>query len=188
MITDRGLQPMVMIWMTPSWVTGSTDERVPPTTSADSCNTGRPSPRVSAARFPQVTDWEIWNEPNSTTSCAARAPSVYAKVLASAYQGIKAGNPSARVIFARHPVRRHPVDRRRAQGWGPGNVRRDGRPPVHGGQRSSPEQPGHRRHLADEPHADSAQRDADARRDKPIWFTEFGWRVGSIGTENGNSA
>ncbi|HRY10673.1 MAG TPA: hypothetical protein P5544_11945 [Candidatus Nanopelagicales bacterium] len=52
-----------------------------------------------AARFPQVTDWEIWNEPNSDDFMRGASAMDYAKVLASAHQGIKAGNPNARVIF-----------------------------------------------------------------------------------------
>jgi hypothetical protein len=183
MITDRGMKPMVMIWMTPKWVTGSTDERVPPQTTTQ-LRRWETFTRQLAARFPQVTDWEVWNEPNSSDYMRGASPTVYAKVLASAYRGIKAGNSSARVIFAgamcvdtawiSSALRAGAKGKYDIMGVHPymavGNLSPDS-PDTDGKYRL--------RHVPTLRQAMLAVGD-----NKPIWFTEFGWRVGSTGTEN----
>ena len=183
MITDRGMKPMVMIWMTPKWVTGSTDERVPPQTT-NQLALWETFNKQLAAKFPQVTDWEIWNEPNSNDFMRGASASVYAKVLASGYRGIKAGNPKARVIFAGAQFVDTPWITKALNAGAKGKYDIMGVHPYMGVANLSPDSPDtdgiwRLRHIPTLRKAMLAVGD-----NKPIWFTEFGWRVGSIGTSN----
>ncbi|HNE88344.1 MAG TPA: cellulase family glycosylhydrolase [Actinomycetota bacterium] len=184
MITDRGLAPMVMIWMTPSWVTGSTDERVAPSSPSELRHWQNFTQEL-AARFPQVRDWEIWNEPNSDDFMRGADATVYAKLLDAAYKGIKSGNPAARVIFGGTQYVDTPWIVSALKAGAQGRYDIMGVHPymaVGDLPPTSPDTDGIWRmsHLP-------TLREAMLKfgDDKPIWFTEFGWRVGSVGTENG---
>ena len=183
MITDRGMKPMVMIWLTPKWVTGSTDDRVPPQTTTQLARWETFNKQL-AAKFPQVTDWELWNEPNSNDFMRGASASVYAKLLASGYRGIKAGNPNAHVIFAGTQYVDTPWITKALKAGAKGKYDVMGVHPymaVGNLPPSSPDTDGiwRLRHIPTLRSAMLAVGD-----DKPIWFTEFGWRVGSVGTAN----
>jgi hypothetical protein len=53
-----------------------------------------------AARYPQVLDWEIWNEPNTAYFWRPMPdPSRYAELLKQSYAAVKAANPNATVAL-----------------------------------------------------------------------------------------
>jgi len=53
-----------------------------------------------AARYPQVLDWEIWNEPNTAYFWRPSPdPSAYVELLRRSYAAVKAANPNARVAI-----------------------------------------------------------------------------------------
>jgi polysaccharide biosynthesis protein PslG len=183
MITDRGMKPMVMVWLTPKWVTGSSDDRVAPQTTTQLARWQTFNKQL-AAKFPQVTDWEIWNEPNHNDFMRGASASVYAKVLASGYRGIKAGNPNARVIFAGTQYIDTPWITKALAAGAKGKYDIMGVHPYMAVANLSPDSPDtdgiwRLRHIPSLRKAMLAVGD-----DKPIWFTEFGWRVGSLGTAN----
>lgn len=183
MITDRGLEPMMMIWLTPSWVTGSTDDRVAPKGSAQ-LDQWRTFLSDAAARFPQVKYWELWNEPNHNDFMRGADPQVYAALLSAGHRGIKAGNPNAQVIFAGTQFVDVPWIQKAFAAGAAGKYDVMGVHPYMAVGNLSPTSADdgtiwRMRHVP-------ALRTAmlAAGDDKPIWFTEFGWRAGSTGTAN----
>lgn len=183
MITDRGLQPMVMVWLTPSWVTGSTDDRVPPTGAVQLAQ-WQTFLKDAAGRFPQVRDWEIWNEPNHNDFMRGADPTVYADVLAAGYRGIKAGNPSARVVFAGTQFVDVPWIEKALRAGAAGMYDVMGVHPYMavGNLAPTASDDGSIWRMRHVPVLRKAM--LAAGDDKPIWFTEFGWRAGSIGKAN----
>jgi hypothetical protein len=123
-----------------------------------------------------VIDWQLWNEVNSPSFWYPRpSPKQYVELLKVFHDGIKAGDPSAKIVLAglfRTPNVKHgvPLDR-----YLPGIYRRKAKPFFDA--------------AAVHPYATTPQ-DAlsavkDARRimlrfkDKsPIWVTEIGWATG----------
>lgn len=183
MITDRGMKPLVMIWMTPRWVTGSSDTLIPPKTSAQ-LNQWETFLRQVSARFPQVSDWEVWNEPNSNDFMRGGDAGVYARVLAAGFRGIRAGNPKAKVIFAGTQYVDTPWIKKAFAAGAAGKYDIMGVHPYMAVGNLSPDTPGNgtiwrMRHLPTLRNAMLAVGDK-----KPIWFTEFGWRAGSEGSAN----
>lgn len=99
MAAQRGLKPLVTLWMAPQWANGSTDERVPVTSSMGLRGLQSVSQRL-AARYAGVVDaWEFWNEPNDSNFMRGADPKVYAKMLRFAYAGFKAGHSATPVVF-----------------------------------------------------------------------------------------
>jgi hypothetical protein len=183
MITDRGMQPMVMIWMTPQWVTGSTDTLVPPTT-ATQLSQWQTFLQQAAVRFPQVTNWEVWNEPNHNDFMRGGDPGVYGRLLSAAYGALKAGNPNAKVIFGGTQYIDTPWIKNALAAGAKGRYDIMGVHPYMAVGNLNPDAPDtdgiwRMRHLPTLRNAMLAVGD-----DKPIWFTEFGWRAGSVGTAN----
>lgn len=100
MAASRGLKPLVTLWMTPKWATGSDNERLAPT-SATALNALTDVSKRLAVRYNGKVDaWEVWNEPNNADFMPGADPVVYAKVLAAASKGFKAGSPATPVVFA----------------------------------------------------------------------------------------
>ena len=99
MAADRGLTPMVTLWMAPQWANGSTDERVPVTSTTGLRGLTSISQRLAARYAGVVSAWEFWNEPNDTNFMRGADPKVYARMLQAAYKGFKAGHPATPVIF-----------------------------------------------------------------------------------------
>lgn len=99
MAAERGLKPLVTLWMAPRWANGSADERVPVTSSRGLKGLQSVSQRL-AARYAGVVDaWEFWNEPNDHNFMRGTDPKVYAKMLQYAYAGFKAGHKGTPVVF-----------------------------------------------------------------------------------------
>ena len=99
MAAERGLKPLVTLWMAPKWANGSNDERVPVTSAKGLKGLKSVSQRL-AARYAGVVDaWEFWNEPNDDNFMRGADPKVYAKMLQYAYAGFKAGHAATPVVF-----------------------------------------------------------------------------------------
>lgn len=96
MITQRGLRPLVTLWLTPEWANGGAGERTAPDEPADYARAAQ----WAAQRWQsQVPAWQVWNEPNSSDFLTSADPDEYAALLRAAYPAIKAGNPDATVVF-----------------------------------------------------------------------------------------
>lgn len=72
------------------------------------CHPPSPLPSASAfkatmtslvSRYPNVKAWEIWNEPNLEAFWKGGNPETFVPYLKAGYEGVKAGNPSAPVVF-----------------------------------------------------------------------------------------
>ena len=95
MARERGLTPLVTLWMTPAWANGGRGDRALPTNPADYARAARWAAAKWAGR---VGAWEIWNEPNSDDFMTGADPVAYARLLQAAYPAIKAGDPQATVV------------------------------------------------------------------------------------------
>ncbi len=90
----RGLQPVVTLWGTPSWANGGAGLNVAPVDGADFQRFAE----AAALRYPFVSSWIMWNEPNKPTWLKPASASTYvSQILNPGYRGIKAVNPRARV-------------------------------------------------------------------------------------------
>lgn len=172
MITDRGLKPLVTLWLTPAWANGGAGERTLPTNVQDFANAAK----WMAARFPQVPVWDVWNEPNLPGFMTGASPVAYAGLLKAAYPAIKAGNSSAQVVFGA-PSSNDDVWIAKALDAGATNsFDIMSTHPYMGVANLPPETPddGTRFVLT---HVAAVKRllEARGRANVPIWFTEFGW-------------
>jgi hypothetical protein len=96
MITARGMKPLVMLWLTPTWANGNAGYRVPPTDPADYARVAEWAARRWAT---QVPAWEVWNEPNLTGMFTGADPVTYTRLLQAAYPAFHRGSPSTTVVF-----------------------------------------------------------------------------------------
>jgi len=101
---------------TPKWANGGKSPNVMPTRVSDFGNFARAIASRYSGRFngyPFVRFWSIWNEPNLQLFLSPQfdkrgrsvAPANYAKLAATAYSGIKAGNPRALVAIGETSAR-----------------------------------------------------------------------------------
>lgn len=97
MVTERGLSPLVMLWLTPDWANGGRGERTPPTDAADF---GRVAQWAAQRWEGQVAAWEVWNEPNHEVYLRGTDPAEYVRLLQAAYCGFKTSTPVTPVVFA----------------------------------------------------------------------------------------
>jgi hypothetical protein len=178
MAADRGLAPMVTLWMAPQWANASTDERVPVTSTAGLKGLQSVSKRRAARYAGVVSAWEFWNEPNDANFMRGADPKVYARMLQYAYAGFKAGHRATPVVFGGPSyVDDVWVDRALAAG-ARGKYDIMGVHPYQAVADEAPELPDNGtmwrlNHLPAlinvmKKHGDGA---------KQIWFTEFGYRV-----------
>lgn len=97
----RGLEVLVSIWGTPAWANGG----LGPNHAPDEPDDLRRFARALASRYPSVTRYAIWNEPNTEQFLAPQfdahgqsvAPASYARLYRAAYEGIKEARPNALV-------------------------------------------------------------------------------------------
>lgn len=174
-----GLEPIVTLWMTPQWVTQSSDERTPPRTDQQ-LQYWKDFAGMMANRYHgRVVAWEIWNEPNHNDFMRGASPKDYAGVLNSAYAGIKTSDPDAVVVFGGTQY----VDTKWIHSvftYGGTNYDVMGVHPYQGVSDEKPTMPDngtmYRMSRVVVLHELMVAHGCGSR---PIWFTEFGWRANS---------
>ena len=93
-LRDRGIGAVVTIWGVPAWANGGRGPRVAP----GSARAMGDFAFAAASRYPGVTLWTVWNEPNQLRWLSPSSPRVYVrKLLNPAYVSIHAANPRAKV-------------------------------------------------------------------------------------------
>lgn len=68
-----GITPIVAIWGTPKWANGGKGPNVPPSAAASFASFAG----AAAERFPWVTRWIVWNEPNQRRWLLPPSPALY---------------------------------------------------------------------------------------------------------------
>jgi polysaccharide biosynthesis protein PslG len=107
---NANLQVLVTLYGTPRWANGGRGASFVPTRFHDFKRFAQAiASRYSGrhADHPQVRFWSVWNEPNLQRFLRPQfdkrgkplAPKNYAALYAAAYQGIKTGNPAAKVAI-----------------------------------------------------------------------------------------
>lgn len=165
--TSYGLRPLVTFWMAPQWANGSTDERVPVTSKKGLAALEKTTAMLSSRYAGRVDAWEFWNEPNDPDFMRGADPKVYAKMLRYAYKGFKSGG--ATVVFGGTSYVDVPWITKAIRAGATFDVMA-----VHPYMfDQSPTTPydGTIWHVA---HIKELKKITN----KPIWFTEFGWRAG----------
>ena len=94
-VTERGLEPLVMLWLTPGWANGDQGERVAP---SDPLAYGQIM-AWAVERFPDVRDWQVWNEPNSEDFLEGADPRTYAGLLGEAFHAAHRVRGDVRIVF-----------------------------------------------------------------------------------------
>jgi hypothetical protein len=90
----RGLKPVVTIWGTPSWANGGKGPNVAPRRPNDF----QRFVEAAAERYPYVTQWIMWNEPNKAQWLKPASPRTYvAKILNPGYRAVKSTIRRAKV-------------------------------------------------------------------------------------------
>jgi polysaccharide biosynthesis protein PslG len=168
----RGLNVLVMLWLTPRWANGGQAERVPPTNPGDYADFAR----WAAERWRgKVQAWEIWNE-TVLNAFWQGSEAQYAALLKAAYPAIKAGDPAAKVVFAGMSHNDDAYLRRLYALGVKGSFDVVATHPYQGLGDAPPEHPddGNRWWLT---HVPAVRKVMVENGDggKPIWFTEFGW-------------
>jgi polysaccharide biosynthesis protein PslG len=94
-----GMKVVLRVDMPPGWANGNGGDQTPPSNPADY---GSFMQALATKLKGRVVGYEIWNEPNIASEWGGRSPSPteYTALLRAAYNGVKAGDPSARVIAA----------------------------------------------------------------------------------------
>ena len=90
----RGLEPVVTLWGTPGWANGGASPNVAPLRGEDFQRFAQ----AAAQRYPFVSKWIMWNEPNKPIWLKPASAKTYvSQILNPGYLAIKAVNPRARV-------------------------------------------------------------------------------------------
>ena len=179
MANDRGIKPLMMLWLTPAWANGNTGERAAPYRPADYARVAG----WAADRWRgRVVGWEVWNEPNSPAFLAGADPAGYVRLLRAAYPAIKAGDPDADVVFG--GVEYNDVDwlTRAYDAGAQGYFDVLATHPYQGIADLPPDaRDGTKWTLT---HVSQVRRLMVERGDaaKPVWFTEFGWSTHGVRT------
>ena len=178
MANERGLTPMIMFWQTPEWATGSDDPRIAPQTPAALAALTDVTRRLASRYGTQVVGWEVWNEPNHNDFLRGADPTVYAQVLRAAYAGFKSGSSTTPVVFGGLQYVDDEWASAALAAGAAGHYDVMGVHPYMGVADEAPDLPDdgtmwRMNHLP----ALIAAMGKHGESSKPIWFTEFGWRV-----------
>ena len=172
----RGMDILMTLWCTPSWAAsrgGPEDvtRASPPSRTADY----RAIAQWAADHWKgRVAAWEIWNEPDLPAFFGA-GPGAYVDLLKAGYTGIKAGDPSAKVVVG-GPVPNDVVWLR--------SLYKAGAAPYFDIMATHPYSvPGNRPPEMNDGTPAGLPPVAAVKalmkrfddEEKPIWFTEFGW-------------
>jgi hypothetical protein len=180
-----GVQIVMLVADTPTWESGSTNPLTQPSRPADYAKFVQ---FISARYAGKIAAYEIWNEENTARFWpSGPAPAQYANLLEAAYPAVKAGDPSAAVVF--------------------GGLSFNDYRYLEGVYAAAPDIGRYFDVMATHPYTNGAAapeditRDPDGRiseysfpayrevraamlahgDDKPIWFTEFGWSTTTAG-------
>ena len=173
MARARGLEPLVTLWLTPSWANGGAGERVLPDDPQDYARVAAWAARRYAGK---VGAWEVWNEPNHPSFMVGTDPAAYVRLLRAAYPAIKTADPTATVVFGGPSLNDSDWIARAYDAGAQGYFDAMATHPYQAVADLPPEAPDDGTkyrftHLASV-HA-LMERHGDG--DKPIWLTEFGW-------------
>lgn len=187
MAAERGLEPMVTLWMSPKWASGSDDERAPVTSSRGLRGLQSVTQRLAARYAGVVSAWEFWNEPNDSNFMRGADPKVYAKMLRYAYAGFKAGHKATPVVFGGTAYVDDVWVGKALAAGARGKYDIMGVHPYMGVFDESPLLPDNgtmwrMNHLP----ALLATMARYGDGGKQVWFTEFGWRVNEFGAGAAN--
>lgn len=184
---ERGLKPLVTLWMAPEWANESDDERVPVTNQEGLEALARVAERL-AERYAGVVDaWEFWGEPNDHHFMRGKNPTEYAAMLEYAYEGFKAGDPDTPVVFGGPSFVDDKWVNRALTAGASGNYDIMGVHPYMGVADEAPGLPdkGDKWRLNHLPALLEVMAD-HGDGDKDVWFTEFGWQVNPRGKDAPN--
>ena len=173
MANQRGIRPLMTLWLTPAWANQSRGARALPTNVADYARAAQ----WAAARWRgKVVGWEIWNEQNNNRFMATADPAAYVRLLRAAYPVIHAADPSTTVVFGGLEYNDDTWLTRAYAAGAHGYFDAIGTHPYMGVADSTP-------NKADDGtkwtlmHAAAVHRLMVSKGDgaKSIWFTEMGW-------------
>jgi hypothetical protein len=173
MANDRGMKPLMTLWLTPTWANGDTGYRTAPTNPADYARVAQ----WAATRYKgKVVGWEVWNEPNSPSFLTGADPAVYARLLKAAYPAIKAADPTVPVLFAGVEYNDDAWIKKVYDNGVQGSFDVLATHPYMGIADADPTTPDDGT-MWTMTHVAAIHNLMAARGDgaKPIWFTEFGW-------------
>jgi hypothetical protein len=81
---------LISLWGTPDWANGGQKPNFMPTDGASLASFAY----AAATRFPWITRWTIWNEPNVRLFLIPNSPSLYtSRLLNPAFRALKSANP-----------------------------------------------------------------------------------------------
>lgn len=174
----RGLQVLLTVGCTPSWLSGSDDFSVLP---SDPGQYQRVTAYLAGRYRGVVRAYEIWNEPDCVGgTCPAGDPAAYVPVLQAGYRGVKSADPSAVVVSGGISGANADWVQRFYAAGAKGYFDALGVHPYQGPAAAPPEaeQAEHPYRITNIAkvrrvmltHGDSASK---------IWFTEFGWTTGA---------
>jgi polysaccharide biosynthesis protein PslG len=177
MANARNIRPLMMLWLTPAWANGTSDQRMAPDRPEDYARVAG----WAAQRWRgKVVGWEVWNEPNSPAFLRGADPVAYTRILRAAYPAIKAGDPAAAVVSG--GVEYNDVEwlRRAYDAGAKGSFDVLATHPYQGIADLPPDaRDGTKWTLTD---VSEVRRLMVERGDAatPIWFTEFGWSTHDV--------
>jgi hypothetical protein len=172
MANDRGIKPLMTLWLTPPWANGNKGERTLPDDPADYARVAG----WAAERWRgKVVGWEIWNEPNSPAYLQGADPVAYTRLLRAAYPAIKAAAPETPVVFGGLEYNDTDWIARAYDAGAGGAFDVMGTHPYQGIADLDPFAIDGTKWTLRHAGAVHELMAGHGDGDKPIWFTEFGW-------------
>lgn len=169
-VHSRGLKLLVMFWQTPGWA-GGTVRGAP----SDPRTYARAIGWAAQRWADEVSAWEVWNEPNSSSFFRGADPGEYTELLCPAYNSVHQNDPTAQVVFGGTQYNDDDWIRRAYQAGAKGCFDVMATHPYLGPADAPPgtADDGDIWTLRHVRAVRSVMRGFDDR--KPIWATEFGW-------------
>jgi hypothetical protein len=169
----RGLNVLIMLWLTPAWANGGQSNKMPPANPQDYADFARWAASHWRGR---VAAWEVWNEPDPWQQFWQGTTEQYVALLKAAYPAFKAGDPNARVVLGGASSNDDEWIAKLYALGAKGAFDVVATHPYQGVADAPPEHPGdgNRWWFAHLPAVREVMVD-NGDGGKPIWFTEFGW-------------
>lgn len=181
---ERGISPLITLWLTPGWANNYAGSTILPTDVGDYARVAQ----WAAARYTnKVAGWEVWNEQNSPAFLVGADPVAYTNLLRAAYPAFHAGYPDTTVVFGGLEYNDDAWLARAYDAGAQGSFDAMATHPYMGMANLPPDTPDdgtkwtlmHARAIHDlmAAHGDG---------EKSLWFTEFGWstHANQAGTPN----